>query len=119
MAQRGLSVALVAVLALAACGTPAPKPLPPAAAPVAPPPSPPPAPPQPVAAAPSPPKDQCGADALQPLVGKPRTEIPIPVNPGLRRVVCSTCMITQDYRPNRQTITYDSSTGLVTSVKCG
>ena len=42
MAQRGLRAALVAMLALAACGTPAPKPPPPAAAPVAPPPAPPP-----------------------------------------------------------------------------
>lgn len=119
MAQRGLRAALVAMLALAACGTPAPKPPPPAAAPVAPPPAPPPPESKAVAAAPSPPKDACGADALQYLVGKPRTDIPIPVNPNRRRVVCSTCMVTQDYRPDRQTITYDSSTGLVTSVKCG
>jgi len=65
------------------------------------------------------PADSCGAAALQYLVGKPRTDIPVPVNPGMRRVVCSTCMITQDYVEGRQTITYDTQTGLVTSVRCG
>jgi hypothetical protein len=68
---------------------------------------------------PAPPKDSCGADALQSLVGHPRTEIPVPVNPGLRRVVCSTCAVTQDYNAARQTIVYDSQTDLVRSVKCG
>ena len=43
----------------------------------------------------------------------------MPVNPSLRRVVCSTCMITEDYNPGRQTITYDDKTGLVLSVRCG
>jgi hypothetical protein len=56
---------------------------------------------------------------LQYLVGRPRTQIPVPVNPGMRRVVCSTCMITQDYVEGRQTITYDTQSGLVTSVRCG
>lgn len=63
--------------------------------------------------------DQCGADALQYLIGKSRTEIPVPLNPGNRRVVCSSCVITQDYRADRQTIIFDTDTGLITSVKCG
>ena len=89
-----------------------------------PPPAPPPAPPAPVAIAPPPPappapKDSCGASDLQYLVGKPRTEIPIPLQPNLRRVTCTTCPVTQDYVPYRQTILYDAQTGLVTSVKCG
>ena len=76
--------------------------------------------PQPVAPRPPPrPADSCGAAALQYLVGKPRTDIPVPVNPSMRRVVCSTCMITQDYVEGRQTITYDTQSGLVTSVRCG
>lgn len=63
--------------------------------------------------------DQCGAQALQYLVGKPRTDIPVPLYPSTRRVVCSTCVVTQEYRANRQTITFNSDTGLITSVKCG
>jgi len=63
--------------------------------------------------------DQCGAAALQYLVGKPRTDIPVPLNPGTRRVVCSSCIVTQEYRADRQTITFDSDTGLISSVKCG
>ncbi|MFO1012591.1 MAG: proteinase inhibitor i78 [Caulobacteraceae bacterium] len=63
--------------------------------------------------------DSCGARPLQYLVGRPRTEIPIPLEPGRRRVVCSTCPMTQDYSAYRQTIIYDAQTGLVREVKCG
>jgi len=65
------------------------------------------------------PRDACGALPLQYLVGKPRSDIPVPVNPSLRRVVCSTCAVTQDYIASRQTITYDEKTSLVLSVRCG
>ncbi|HEX7799602.1 MAG TPA: proteinase inhibitor i78, partial [Asticcacaulis sp.] len=34
--------------------------------------------------------DQCGAQPLQYLVGRPRTDIPVPLDPSTRRVVCST-----------------------------
>lgn len=63
--------------------------------------------------------DTCGAAALQYLIGKPRTEIPVPLQPSQRRVVCSTCVTTQEFRADRQTIVFDSDTGLITSVKCG
>lgn len=63
--------------------------------------------------------DQCGAQPLQYLVGRPRTDIPVPLDPSTRRVVCSTCVVTQEYRADRQTITFNSDTGLITSVKCG
>lgn len=63
--------------------------------------------------------DQCGASALQALVGKPRTEIPVPLDPGKRRVVCSSCIVTQEYRSDRQTIVFSSETGIIESVKCG
>ena len=63
--------------------------------------------------------DQCGAVALQGLVGKPRTEIPVPLDPGKRRVVCSSCIVTQEYRADRQTIVFSSETGIIESVKCG
>jgi hypothetical protein len=116
--RRGLGVwAVAALTVIGACAEPAAPPPPPAAAA-----APPPAPPPPVAAAPAPPpkpSDSCGAGALQYLVGKPRTDIPVPVNPAMRRVVCSTCVVTQDYISARQTITFDAQTGLVTSVRCG
>jgi len=98
---------------------PAPVYTPPAPAPVAPAPvqpSPAPAAPQayhPVA------NDMCGATALQYLIGRPRTEIPVPLQPSTRRVVCSSCVITQEYRADRQTIVFDSDTGLIKSVACG
>jgi hypothetical protein len=116
--RRGFGLwAVVALTAIGACAEPtkeAPPPPAPAAAPQ-------PAPP-PMAAAPAPPsrpRDSCGAISLQYLVGRPRTDIPVPVNPGMRRVVCSTCAVTQDFISTRQTITFDSQTGLVTSVRCG
>ena len=64
-------------------------------------------------------EDQCGAAALQYLVGKPRTEIPVPLDPGKRRVVCSSCIVTQEYRSDRQTIVFSSETGIIESVKYG
>jgi len=116
MAQGSLRVWIAAGLAVIAAGCTEPA-------------APPPAPPPPAAEAPPPPvvappqalgsKDSCGADPLQYLVGRPHTEIPVPVNPSLRRVVCSSCVVTQDFNPGRQTIVYDAQTGLVQSVKCG
>jgi hypothetical protein len=126
MAQGGLKArglvkvgGLVALLALASCATPAPLPAPAPQPAPAPPPTPP-----PVAAAPAPPRpevpaDACGAQPLQYLVGKSHTQIPIPVYPDRRRVVCSTCVMTQDYVTWRQTIIFDASTGRIQSVRCG
>ena len=65
------------------------------------------------------PRDACGADALQHLVGKSRSEIPVPVNPAQRRVACTTCPITDDYSPWRLNIFYDAGTGRITEVRCG
>ncbi len=127
MAQGGLAAALLAALTLAACEgstpPPAPSPSPPAhtARPAPPPEIAPPA----VAAhahstaPPSTYSDSCGAASLQYLVGRPRTDIPVPLTPSHRRVICSTCMVTQEFVPYRQTITYDANTGLVSSVRCG
>jgi hypothetical protein len=116
MAQGSVRIwAVAALIALGACAEPlAPTPAPAAQAAPAPPP-----PAATASAAPSTPADRCGAAPLQYLVGKSHTDIPVPVNPAMRRVVCSTCMITQDYVEGRQTITYDTQTGLVTSVRCG
>ncbi|MEO8811527.1 MAG: hypothetical protein ABI376_01270 [Caulobacteraceae bacterium] len=62
--------------------------------------------------------DQCGADPLRYLVGRPRTEIPVPVDPGRRRVICTTCPMTREYIAGRLTILYDARNDQVTSVAC-
>jgi hypothetical protein len=110
-ARLSATIGLIAIAG--ACTTPAKPPAPPPVA-EAPPPTPVVSPPQALGA-----RDTCGADPLQYLIGRPRTDIPVPVNPNLRRVVCSSCMVTQDYVAARQTIVYDSQTGLVRSVRCG
>ena len=63
--------------------------------------------------------DACGAGSHAYLVGKNRSEIPVPVNPSQRRVYCSTCPVTMDFSPRRLNIVYNAETDLVTEVKCG
>jgi len=85
------------------------------------------APSPPVAAAPIPhpmtptpaARDSCGAAELQGLVGHARTEIPVPLDPGRQRVACTTCPVTQDYRPERLNFFFDAQTGLIREIKCG
>lgn len=114
MAKGGMrlgGLAVVMVLGLAACSsdqarTPAPGPEAVARNPY-------PVPPPP------PPIDQCGAGELAWLVGRPRTEIPVPVQVTTRRVVCTTCPRDEADLPGRLTILYDRDTDLVQSVQCG
>jgi len=61
----------------------------------------------------------CEAPQLSYLIGKPRSQIPVPVDPSKRRVSCTTCPVTEDFRPERTDILFDQATGLVTAVKCG
>lgn len=70
-------------------------------------------------AAPKAASDTCGARALQSLIGRPRTEIPVPVDLSRRRVTCTTCPVTMDFNPERLNILYDQATGIVRQVKCG
>jgi hypothetical protein len=104
------AIVLAGLLALAACSTgpePAPAPPPPAAtAPTASP-------------APPPLADACNARAHQHLVGRPRSEIPVPLKPELQRVACATCPITMDFEPNRLNFFFDAATGIVKEVRCG
>ncbi|MCR5880308.1 I78 family peptidase inhibitor [Phenylobacterium sp. J367] len=97
--------AILGVLALAACAAPAEPPPPPA----------PPPPPPPVLEV----RDQCGAAALQHLVGQPRSKIPVPVNPATQRVACTTCPVTQDFSPNRLNFFFDAESGLIREIRCG
>lgn len=106
--MRRMMLLTVTGLLLAACASDAP---PPAPAPRPPAPAPDPA-PGPVA-------DQCGAAAAQAYVGRPRTEIPVPVLPALQRVACTTCPVTLDFNPRRLNFFYDAATGIVKEVRCG
>jgi hypothetical protein len=96
-------------LALAACATPPPAPAP----------QPQPAPAPPPVAAPPPPADTCGVEAVKHLVGRPRTEIPVPLRPELQRVACTTCPVTLDFNQNRLNFFFDAETGLIKEIKCG
>lgn len=100
-----LAGAAALLMMMSACASDAPAPPPP---PVYRPPPPPP-----------PPADQCGAAEAQKYVGRPRSEIPIPVLPALQRVACTTCPVTQDFSPRRLNFFYDAQTGIVKEVKCG
>jgi hypothetical protein len=105
-----ICVALLPSLALSGCYAPRPEPFakPPAAASPA-------SPVLPFIAT----KDTCGLAELAWLIGKPKTEIPVPVDPSRRRVYCATCMITQDYSHERQNIVFDPDSGLVVGLSCG
>ncbi len=101
--------AIALLVGLAGCATAAPEPAPP-----------PPAPPErPPVAAPPPPADTCGASAVQHLVGRPRTEIPVPVRPDMQRVACTTCPVTLDYNANRLNFFFDAETGIIKEIRCG
>ncbi|MDQ8029527.1 MAG: hypothetical protein REJ23_12445 [Brevundimonas sp.] len=63
--------------------------------------------------------DLCRAGDLQNLVGKPRSEIPVPVDVVNRRVTCTTCPVTEDYSPYRLNIFYNEQTHLIEQVRCG
>ena len=108
---------VLAALALAACSSSAPPQPEPAYPPVTAAPPPRPAPP-PVAAL-EPVRDQCGADSLQSLVGRPRSEIPVPLAPDRQRVACTTCPMTQDYRPDRLNFLFDADSGVIRKISCG
>ncbi len=104
------ALVLVGLLALAACSTdsePAPPPAPPPPVSTAPPPAPEPAP------------DSCGASRYQNLIGKPRSEIPIPTDPAKQRVACMTCPVTMDFNPDRLNFFFDAGTGIIKKVSCG
>ena len=63
--------------------------------------------------------DTCGAAPMQSLVGRPRSLIPVPVDPSRQRVACTTCPMTQDYDPGRLNFLFDAQTGTIRQVRCG
>ena len=104
------NLVLVALMATAAACSTAPETAPP---------PPPPTTPPPVSPAPAPEADMCRAGDYQSLVGRPRSEIPVPVKPELQRVACTTCPVTMDFNPNRLNFFFDAQTGLIKQVRCG
>ena len=75
---------------------------------------------QPTGSRPSnPTTDMCRAGELQWLVGKPKTDIPVPVDVVNRRVTCTTCPVTEDYSPHRLNIFFNEQSGTVEQVRCG
>jgi hypothetical protein len=112
--MKAAAAAILLALAMAACSSapppqPQPEPLSPTVSPT-----------QPPHLAPTDPaRDACGAAPLQSLIGRPRSEIPVPVDPSRQRVACATCPVTQDFRPDRLNFLFDAQTGLITQVRCG
>lgn len=98
-----------ALIALSACASEPPAPPPPA----------PPPPSRPATPPPSESADACGANEAQRFVGRPRSEIPVPVLPNLQRVACTTCPVTMDFNARRLNFFYDAQTGIVKKVSCG
>ena len=70
-------------------------------------------------AAPLPVSDSCGAQPLQSLIGRPRTEIPVPIHPERQRVMCTSCPTTMDFNPDRLNVLFDATTGLIKEIRCG
>lgn len=105
--MRARLAAVGLLLLIAGCASPAPPP-PPPREPVQPPPPPPP-----------PRTDLCRAGEHQHLIGRPRSEIPVPVNPAEQRVACTTCPMTMDHNPRRLNFLFDAATGTIREVKCG
>lgn len=63
--------------------------------------------------------DMCKASDMQWLVGRSRRDIPVPVDVVSRRVVCTTCPVTEDYSPYRMNIFYNADNGVVERINCG
>jgi hypothetical protein len=56
---------------------------------------------------------------MQGLIGRPRTQIPVPVDPNRQRVACMTCPVTLDYNPARLNFFFDADTGVIKKISCG
>ena len=57
--------------------------------------------------------------AMQGLIGRPRSEIPVPIDPNRQRVVCTTCPVTQDFDAGRLNFLFDAETGRIKQIRCG
>jgi hypothetical protein len=78
-----------------------------------------PAPHSPIPRPDAPARDQCGAADLQGLIGHPRREVPVPLDPNRQRVACRGCPITDDDDPGRLNFFFDADSGLIREIRCG
>ena len=62
--------------------------------------------------------DTCSAADYQSLIGRNIGAVTFPADANIR-VACTTCMVTQDYRPERMNIRFDEETGVIEEVSCG
>ena len=60
---------------------------------------------------------QCNAADAQSLIGSHFGAVTFPRDANVR-FVCTTCPMTRDYRPDRLTILYNESTGIIEEVRC-
>ena len=63
--------------------------------------------------------DQCRAAERQSWVGRSIDSLPAALDGENRRVVCTTCARTEDYRADRLNIDFDAGTRRVVKVSCG
>lgn len=61
----------------------------------------------------------CQAGDYQELVGRNRSEIPEAPAGRIFRTVCSSCPVTLDFRDNRVTFSYETTSGRIERVSCG
>lgn len=63
-------------------------------------------------------RDLCGMSNWGHLIGQPESAIPTAELTAGARVICATCLVTQDFREDRLNITL-SADGRVASMRCG
>lgn len=60
----------------------------------------------------------CGVQAARSLIGTHVGAVTFPHDANVR-VVCTTCPVTKDLRPDRLNVRFDQSSGRIESVDCG
>lgn len=73
--------------------------------------------PEPTPTDPATPK-QCDASASRSLIGSHVGAVDFAAGANVR-IVCTTCMATDDYRPDRLNVRFDQETGIIKAVDCG
>lgn len=60
----------------------------------------------------------CDAAANQSLIGSHVGAVSFPADANVR-IVCTTCPMTRDYRPDRMNVIFDQESGIIEQVTCG
>lgn len=61
---------------------------------------------------------RCDAAGAQSLIGSHVGAVTFAQDANVR-IVCTTCPVTKDYRPDRLNVRFDEATGIIRSVDCG